>query len=416
MNAASEQELTQRLSSMGYALRSVASGATQTQTTQSVSAPRTASAAATVRRPVSPVSVAPIVSIRSLSRFYRQLAVLVRSGIPIVQSLHELHATTANRKLRRACETLIERTQGGGQLSSAMALFPKLFPVHTVGLIWAGELGGYLDVALDEAASELEQEAKDNLYASVGWVIANISIFSLILALPMWDVAGFFTKVTAESMKRSSGTELGSVDPATAARAVGSVYMVGFLHYSIPVFIAWIVCLQIWKRLKRLPSVRGALDAGLMLLPGWGSLHREKGRERFLKTLHQQYNAGVAPAQAWAAASMSVRNSIMSRKLKSLEESLRQMDGNLQRAVSQSGVFEEEDAGVIASGERAGSVPEMLQRLSEHHNSVVSSSKLKLKLANAHILLLALTLPAAYLMIKMVSAFYSVGAKFGELQ
>jgi type IV pilus assembly protein PilC len=411
MNAPDEQAVAQRLVSMGFVLRSIVQPGT---TTQQAAAVASAAAQPQVKSSQVPVSVAPVVSIRSLARFYRQLATLVRAGMDLGQALADMERATHAAKLRRAVRELAGRVQAGESLSSAMARFPLLFPTHTVGVIWAGELGGYLDIALDEAATELETEAKDGLWAAVGWGFAYFNIISLILMLPVINVAGFFTKVTLR-MGEKMGDSL-IPDPGAAANAVVEEYVAGFIKLSVPTLIASIILFIVWRKLKRLPPVRKGIDSVLLGVPNWGNLHRERARARFTRTLSQLANAGVSTAQAWAAASMTVRNSVISTKLRGLDELLRRPEGNLREALQRSGVFAPEDVSMIGTGEHAGAVPEMLERVSDEHNENVAKAKIAGRLVSINILILALTIAMGYFVIGFVSGFYRVGAKFGGLE
>lgn len=408
MNAADETAVAQKLATMGFVLKSITRpGATQSAVAAATKPPPASGRAYSAR---SPVSVAPSVKIRSLSRFYRQLAVMVRSGMPIGQSLSELEAGTHVGKLRRAARELGTCVQQGDSLSSAMARYPHLFPVHTVGMIWAGELGGYLDVALDEAATELEGEAKDGLWASIGWFVANLNIFCLILMMPMMNVGAFFQNVILNAGKAANPNgDIAAPNVGAAIQAVVQEYMKGFVRYSVPTLAAWVIGTLIWRRLKRVPEVRRALDNALLLVPNWGNLHRERARARFLKSLQQMYHAGVAPAQAWAAASMTVRNSEIANRLRVFDETLRRADGNLQSALMQSGVFSPEDANMVGSGERAGSIPEMLDRLADYHNDVAGGAKLKGRLISVNAMIIGLTLISGYFVIKITAAYFNLG-------
>lgn len=391
MDVANEQAVVQRLASMGLTLKAVLPTDTYTQVSTKTSARQAAPAVAGPSQ--FPVSVKPIVSLGALARFYRQLATLVRSGMPIFQSLDELSNTTSNVKLKRACADMKNRVQQGGSLSSAMALYPNLFPVHTVGVIWGGELGGYLDVALDEAATTLEQENKDNRFASIGWFIFKSNIFLFILCIPTFAF---------DKMLKVAQTA-GSTD--ASLHAMWQIYTQGFVRYCIPAFIVWIVFAYTWGWIKRIPSVRKAFDGCLLAIPIWGHLHKARSIERFLRTLHRQYQAGVAPAQAWGAASTSVRNSELASRLRMLNEMLRHPEGSLQAAFTQSRVLSVEDAGMVAVGEKSGSVPEMLERLAEHHKDEAANVKNFARLASVIIFNLAWIIPSGLIMILVLRSY-----------
>lgn len=409
MKAPDEQFVAKKLATMGYSLQSI-------QATGKGAGKRTSgSPAAPVSGTTSfPVSVAPSVRLSALVVFYRRLATLVRAGIPLSGALDDLAQSLPNRKLRRAAVDLRERVRQGDKLSSAMAAYPHRFPVHSTGLIWGGELGGYLDIALDDAATELEQEAKDRLHASIGWYIAKISLVLLIVLIPAVDFKGMLVNGLSRmaELAGNPALELGSQDLIPVAvdwqymlRALGLGYWMAFQKISLPILILWVVGSFVWPKLKRMPDVRRAIDSAILKVPAWGGLHRERSLERFLKSLYQQYKAGVPPAQAWAAASLSVRNSELAARLRGLERLLRQPGGTLQQAFMQSGVFSQDDIGIIGSGERAGSVPEMLERLADYHGDAAGGAKSKGRMASVHTLLLVVIISTGYVLIRVVQGY-----------
>ncbi|MEN6371234.1 MAG: type II secretion system F family protein [Armatimonadota bacterium] len=409
MNAADEQAVAQRLSTMGYALKAIVPASAYSKPAR----------AAAVRQPKAqpevPVSIEPSVRLRQLSGFYRQLATLVRAGMPLIQSLDELQNATKNRKLRKICGEMAAKVQVGASLSSSMAAYPRIFPSHTVGIIWSGELGGYLDVALDEAATEIETEVKDRLWGSVGWWVAKLNIFSLILLLPMWNMEKFLSEITMRTAGQSSGSEIGMVSPSQAVRSVAEVYNEGFIHISIPAFIIWIILAYGWGRLKKVPSVRRALDSALLLVPLWGPLHLAKARERFFKTLFKLYNASVAPAQAWAAASVTVRNSEIAQRLRRVADSFRQPNSSFYNTLASSNVFTTEEVNLVKTAETAGNVPEMLERIANYHTEAINGFKVRGRLIATSMLILPIIIVTGWMIIKAVAAYLRIGMRLGGL-
>lgn len=388
MNAADEQAVAQRLAAMGYALKAIVPAAGAAATAQAAN-PRQASSGF-------PVTVQPVVPLQQLARFYRQLATLIRSGVPVAQALDELSNNIKNRKLSKAALDMRNRAQQGATLSSSMAMMPKLFPVHATGTIWSGELGGFLDKALDEVAAEIEQETKDNRYASIGWLLFKIALVFFLLLLPALDMKGLLMeglRQGAEIHNQATGELNADLVPSGVSansilQGMARGYWIKLTRTGLPFFIVWIVFAFIWKRLKRVAPIRRALDGAILMVPVWGNLHRERSRARFLKTLYRLYAAGIAPAQAWAAASMSVRNSQLAARLRENEHILRQQNGSLDQAFIASGVFAADDAGMVMTGIKSGAVPEMLERMSGYHLDAAEGSKTMGRQLSLHALLL----------------------------
>ena len=79
-----------------------------------------------------------------LQVFSRQFAVLIESGVPIIESLKSISEGMANKAFRRALEDVIKKISTGRKLSEALALYPKIFNKLYVNLVRAGEEAGVL--------------------------------------------------------------------------------------------------------------------------------------------------------------------------------------------------------------------------------------------------------------------------------
>ena len=80
--------------------------------------------------------------------FTRQLSVMLKAGVPLVDALNSMHGENTNPKLNKALHQVIEDVSGGQSLSNAMAKHPKLFNTMFVNIVKAGENTGVLDTVL----------------------------------------------------------------------------------------------------------------------------------------------------------------------------------------------------------------------------------------------------------------------------
>ncbi len=403
MNAANEQMISQKLSVMGYSLKAAMLANANTKqraaaSQQNARSKRTSSPSALGH----PVTVTSSVSISALTRFYRQLATLVQSGMPLFQSLSEVQRTTVNRKLRNICDSLSTRVQSGSSLSSAMANYPGIFPAYTVGMIWAGEVGGYLDVALDEAATELESEYRYGFLARIGWFIVRFNTLLFFLFAPLLGAEKHLLQFVNAS--------IGDSESASRAPDLFAAYLHGILTISVPLILGWIVLNCAVRRIKRVPAVRAALDSFILIVPVWGPLQRTHSVERFMRTLHGQYQSAVPLSQSWLVAASTVRNSTIAARLRVLGDIFHQPNYSLQAAFAKSDVFSPEDIGMIATAEKAGSIPEMLERLTNYHNDQLGRRKTTSRVVSVVLFNLALIIPSGIVLIMIAlitRRFYS---------
>jgi type IV pilus assembly protein PilC len=81
--------------------------------------------------------------------FFRQLAVILQTGVPLSQGLELLAENITNPQFAYAVSQISGRLNAGQDLSNALCVYPKVFQPITIGLIRAGEFGGILDAVVD---------------------------------------------------------------------------------------------------------------------------------------------------------------------------------------------------------------------------------------------------------------------------
>ena len=368
MKAGDEQQVAQLLAQKGYALRAIHAGPGQraqpaqpkqakTAHQQAVAPQTTGMHSVTIASGV-PVSIKSVVPASQLAVFFRQLATLVKSGIPLFQSLVDTLQHTRNRSLRHAVPQMQQTLQSGQSLSSAMAAFPNIFPAHAIASIWSGELAGKLDILLDEVATDFEQEASATRFGRIGWGLTKVSVILLILVIPLFNIRALLAPILEEVPE---GVGAGPLD----------AWLFNYKHMLLtrllPIAVALIICFIAWGHIKRVPAVRRILDGMLLATPMWGKVHRYRSVSRFLHLMDELYAAGVNPSAAWSAASIAPRNSAIAEKLRIAREA--SPTAGLAQLAASSGIFEPEDLALIATGEKTGQLPASFGKLSETYIS-----------------------------------------------
>jgi type IV pilus assembly protein PilC len=94
---------------------------------------------------------------RDLVFFFKQLAFMLRAGLPVVQALELSHTQVASGRLKNVIGKMITDIVNGNQLSQAMAKHSQVFPLIAVNLMIAGETTGDIDAIADRLATHLEK-------------------------------------------------------------------------------------------------------------------------------------------------------------------------------------------------------------------------------------------------------------------
>lgn len=415
MNASDEQQVSQKLLSMGYTLRAIHSGGNANQPAASRTASAVASRpsvkqsggiqAVTIASGV-PVSVKPSVSLPELARFFRTMATLVKSGISLNQALSQMAPVVRNPRLRPILGRMQESTQAGNKLSGMMAEYPKIFPVHAIASVWSGELAGKLEIALEEVASDLEREAADTRFGRIGWGLTKLHWIFFLIILPMANITVLLTPV----LNRATATG-GEMSQSESLRLLAHTYF----HDMFPKTVAWCVVFVLlwilWGFLKRIPSVRYMLDAAMSHAPLWGTLHKDRAKARFLHVLDQLYSAGIGPAAAWDAASLTPKNSYIAGRLRDVKSQVSPNAG-MAEMFAASGVFDADDVAFASTGEKSGTLPEVLMNLSSIYDERASAKKTTGKTTSVILLMVFCSLLAIYLVFGMAISYRNLANIF----
>jgi general secretion pathway protein F len=347
MHVADEAVLQRKLTAMGYV------PVTVQRAPEAAAAPE--GRAAGRDRPVSSYA---------LSLFYEELYTTFRAGIPLSQALASVSGRLPHAGMRAAVADLGRGVEAGAPLGKVLLRYPMMFRTGDRGLMAAGEQGGFLDRALrllaDRHADDDQLARRTRFWA---WYL-GILLF----------VAAFLTFPIISFCQAAFAPEL--TDATTAAahlvpgfRAFGHTV----LTVSLPVGLA-VGGLALWCRSMAIaPARRRQWHAFLLRLPGLSGLAWARSREQFARALQLLYHGGVSPGTAWVAAAGAAPNEALAARLAG-QSRLVESGASFSEAMRRSGVFGEAEAGMVATGETAGSVEEMLAKVADYQSGEVESA------------------------------------------
>ena len=115
--------------------------------------------------------------------FFRQLSVILDSGVALAQGMILIAENMTNAKMAYCIQTIAFRLNAGEELSSSLRLYPKVFEPIAIGLIEAGEAGGILGEVLDRVALLLEERAKIRGQIIGTWVSGLVLLLAISVSL-----------------------------------------------------------------------------------------------------------------------------------------------------------------------------------------------------------------------------------------
>ncbi|MEI8350918.1 MAG: type II secretion system F family protein [bacterium] len=253
---------------------------------------------------------------REITVFTRQLAGLLRAGVPILRALTTIQQQTDNPAFQSVVMAIAGSVRDGRTLSESLAVTPALFPDLYVNMVRAGESAGMMDEILMRLAEAREND--DELRSRVASAVAYPAFVIGVGALSVFVILTFFLPRIVHIF---DGMNQALPWPTRTVLAVSGVCS----HYwPVLVILAGLVALAL-KRHWGSEAGRMALDSAVLGLPVVGAFARDTDIVRFSRTLSLLIKAGISVDRALALAA----NTLTNRKLRAdmaaaAEETVRQ--------------------------------------------------------------------------------------------
>jgi general secretion pathway protein F len=294
------------------------------------------------------------VSTSELSQALRQLATLLRAGVPLDEAVDALRKRRGSPALAEAMESVRSRIREGASLAAAMADHPNVFPQIYTGMVEAGEASGALDTVLEriadhsEAQARLRQRAMSAMtYPLIMMVVGGgIVLFLLAYVVPQ------ITRVFAEAKQDL---------PLPTRILMGSGELLasyGFL--LLPIGLLALVALQ---RALASTASRRRLESFFYRVPVVGAVVRDVAVARFAQTLATMVAGGLPLLDSLRIARASSGSVLLSDTLEDAEKSVSE-GGSLAACLQTSPLMDPVVVDMIAVGERSGDLEGMLTHAS----------------------------------------------------
>ncbi len=282
----------------------------------------------------------------------RQLATLIRSGMPVEQSLTAVARQAGKPRVERIILAVRARVLEGHSLAGSLAEFPRAFPEMYRATVAAGEQSGHLEQVLEQLAEYLETRHDTGRSVTQAMIYpAFIMVFSsLVITMLMMYVVPKMVEVFINQ---------GRVLPLlTRVMIVISDFFRDWLWLVALLVTAAVV---LFGRAMREPAFRLRVHRRLVTVPLIGGVLRAADSARLASTLGILGRAGVPLVEALAISAQVVGNLAIRDAVKEAAARVRE-GGNLSRALDKSGYFPPMMVQMIASGEASGELDQMLTR------------------------------------------------------
>ncbi len=290
--------------------------------------------------------------------FTRQLADLLRAGVPLNRALTTLSQQTSNRELSETIADLRKEVSAGKSLHEAVGKFPRIFTSLYISMIRAGETGGFLEDVLARLALFIEKDQE--LRSRVKSALAYPTLLIVIGAGAVGFLLVFFIPRFSEIFdKMGSNLPL----PTQIVMAVSGF----FRDYWVLVFAGLIVLLVVWSRLVATVTGRHFVDRVKLRVPLFGDIVRKNAVSRFARTLGTLLKSGVPILGALAISKEAMANVILMEDIDEASAGVKQ-GRSLAEILRQSRYFPVMVVDMIAVGEEGGNLEEVLVSVADSYD------------------------------------------------
>ena len=303
---------------------------------------------------------------KDLLVFFRQLAVVLQSGVPLSQGLDLLADNMTNKKFSICISRIAARLSAGEELSLCLKQYPKVFAPITIGLIEAGEAGGILDMVLDRIALLMEEQAKIRGQI-IGALVYPVLVLVLALSVSLGLLIGIVPKF--KTMFDSMGAKL----PALTLFMMNLSNFVTSPGFYIGAPVTIFVSLYLFRGFYATKEGKLTVDTALFRVPLFGDLVLRSEMASMCDTLNTLMNSGIPLVDSLercitASPNQLIRNTIQ-RGIVLVEQGQ-----ELSYSLSQTTVFPRLVVSMIKIGEETGNLPFMLEKLAIFYKREVEAT------------------------------------------
>jgi type IV pilus assembly protein PilC len=302
---------------------------------------------------------------KDISLFTRQLATMMKAGVPLLQCFDIVSKGAANPAVTRLLTEIKTEVETGSSLAQAFRKYPLYFDALYCNLVQAGEQAGILETLLDRLATYKEKilAIKSKIKSALFYPIAIVVVAFIITAVIMIFVIPAFKEVFT-----NFGADLPA--PTLFVMAV-SDWFVAYWYIIFPVVIGGVIgFLEAWKR--SLP-VQIFMDRLMLRLPVFGDLVLKSTIARWTRTMSTMFAAGVPLVEALDSVGGASGNYVYVVATKQIQKEV-STGTALTLAMQNSGVFPNMVLQMCSIGEETGALDAMLGKVADFYEAEVDDA------------------------------------------
>ncbi len=299
---------------------------------------------------------------KDIAIFTRQLATMMKAGVPLLQSFDIVGRGNANASVTKLLNDIRTDVETGTSLSAAFRKYPLYFDNLYCNLVEAGEAAGILESLLDRLAVYMEktEAIKSKIKSALMYPIAVLVVAFVVVSVIMIFVIPAFKEVFT-----SFGADLPA--PTLFVIAVSEIFVKWWWLIFGGIGGTLYFFMQAWKRNER---VQQFMDRLMLKLPLFGNLVYKSVIARWTRTLSTMFAAGVPLVEALDSVGGASGNSVYEMATMKIQQEV-STGTSLTAAMTNANVFPSMVLQMCAIGEESGSIDHMLGKAADFYESEV---------------------------------------------
>jgi type IV pilus assembly protein PilC len=299
---------------------------------------------------------------KDIAIFTRQLATMMKAGVPLLQSFDIVGRGNANASVTKLLNDIRTDVETGTSLSAAFRKYPMYFDNLYCNLVEAGEAAGILESLLDRLAVYMEktEAIKSKIKSALMYPIAVLVVAFVVVSVIMIFVIPAFKEVFT-----SFGADLPA--PTLFVIAVSEIFVKWWWLIFGGIGGTLYFFMQAWKRNER---VQQFMDRLMLKLPLFGNLVYKSVIARWTRTLATMFAAGVPLVEALDSVGGASGNSVYATATQKIQQEV-STGTSLTAAMTNANVFPSMVLQMCAIGEESGSIDHMLGKAADFYEAEV---------------------------------------------
>jgi len=302
---------------------------------------------------------------QEIAVFSRQIATMIKSGVPIVQALEIMGNGSKNPRMQKMVGAIRTDIENGSSIYEALGKFPVQFDELYRNLVKAGESAGVLEVVLDTIATY-----KENIEALKGKIKKALFYPAMVIAVAILvsAVLLIFVVPQFEDVFKQFGAEL----PAFTQLIVNaSRFMVSW--WWLMLFAVIVAAVLTIMGFKRSVKFQHFVDRMILKLPIIGQIMHNSAIARFARTLAITFKAGVPLVEALDTVAGATGNMVYTDAVNRIRDDV-SVGYQVNMAMKQTQLFPHMVTQMTAIGEEAGALDTMLVKVAEFYEQEVNNA------------------------------------------